>query len=183
MDTLVKILEINGFKRDYSFFVEDRYMLLTDINIDLNNENLKEILNETVRIRHYNYIESNEERSEIIKKVKTFDKDGNILKQEIFNCVVLDKLDAYNFIKSLGYKDFFYMTQKVTDYVKEKELIIVCEIDDKIYIEIENKNLKGEVVYYSVEEMIKGIKKYKIPHDESNYFKQKVIDKLKKNNK
>ena len=180
MNTLVKILETNGFKRVHSFIVEDRYMLPVDEDIDY--KDLKETLNKAVKIRHLNFIDKKKTRNEINKKVKEFDKNGNILKEKTFICIISDINDAYELFKALGYKEILHMNQKLTDYVKDKELITTCEMDDKIYIEIENKTKEGEVVYYSVEEMIEGIKKYNIPHDESNYFKQKAVDKLKEIN-
>lgn len=184
MNNLIKILEKNGFKKDCVFIVKDKYMLPKNIDINIKSKDIKEILNESIRIREYNYFEKNIKRSELIKKIKKYDKKGNILKEKVFNCIVLDKNDAFKFIKSLGYKEILNINQKVTDYKKDKESIVVCEIDDKIYVEISNKDINdGNIIYNSIEEMINVVKKYKIPHDETNYFKQKAIDKLKKINK
>lgn len=176
LNNLINILKQNGFKKEHSFIVEDRYMLQTEK--ELEQENIKEILNESIRVRHLNFFEKNIKRSELIKKVKKYDKNENILKQKTINCVVLNKDDAFEFIKGLGYKEILNMTQRLTDYVKEKELITICEIDDKIYIEIEDKDDKGNIIYSKIEDMINVIKKYDIPHDESEYFAQKAIDKL-----
>lgn len=176
LDEIKEILKKGGFSEGGEFEIYDIYMIPEEFK-DIEKYDEKRLLNLSVRIRET--IENNISQKGIVKKDKEFDEDDQIIKEEKYVCRIKDVDEANKLLNQLGYVELFSLNQKAKSYIKGNAEIVLSEINGRIYIEIEDRNLEGKVIFNSSNEMIQFIKENNIPHVEGEYFVQKAIDELK----
>ncbi len=178
-DELIKILNKNGYSKTEDFVVDDIYMIPEEFN-DINKYDERRIIEMSVRIRSF-IIDSKlaaetEVRKEIVKKDKEFDDKNNILNESKYVCRIKDVDEAFVLLKKLGYVELFRLKQDTQTFTNGKYEIIISQVNNRLYLEIENKDNKGNIVLKTPQEMINLIEGYNIPHVKDEYFAQKAID-------
>lgn len=177
-----EILEQNGYIYSNDFIVEDIYLVPEEFN-DIYKYDERRLLNMSVRLRSFIFdpktVHSIDSRNEIVKKDKNFDEENNILSETKYVCRIKDIDEAYNLLKSLGYVELFKIRQEAKTFVKENYEVTLSNINDRIYVEMENIDRNGKIVYDSPESMIKDFKSYNLPYVEGEYFVQKAVDMIK----
>lgn len=175
------ILEANGYKEENEFIVEDIYLIPEEFS-DIDKYEERRLLNMSVRIRSFFFDPetkfSSESKKEIVKKDKTFDDKNNLIKESKYVCRIKDINEAHGLLKSLGYIELLNIKQDAKTFVKDNYEITLSDINGRIYIEMEDTDINGNIKYSSPEEIIKLIKQYKIPHIEGEYFIQKAVDEI-----
>ena len=131
-DKLIK----NGFKQTSDEHGHDIYM--TRRLDELNKDNILEILNDSVLLRHH-FGEYREERKWLVSKKKNY-KDGHVTSEEITS-VLIDDIDKMKkILENEGYKELIQKNQYFNDYTKGDIVFILEEVDDiGLLIEYENK--------------------------------------------
>lgn len=168
-----KIIQEKGFRLVKEFRMDDTYLIPKELKID--EMTTREILTKAILVRR---IETKPDKvaKKITFKIKDFDKDGNILKQEAISCDILEIEDAKRLLKAIGYKEIMNIKENDSVYEKDGFQIAVKDIengDNLIEIETEeNKYLN------TVDELIEKVNEIRIPIDTSNYFIKKAEIKL-----
>lgn len=175
-DELYKDMIKLGFHVQEDFVLNDIYMINNDMVVSMDNAN--EIFSNYILIR-----ETVGKRKMLVLKNKQIDSDGTIVKQQSVKCPITDVGKAYDFIKVLGYKKLFEISDhNVLMSNGENEIYIQDVKGVGIYVEMEHKNLllknnNGD----TIDEMKNVLKKYNLKIDTSNYFVKKANDALKLN--
>ncbi len=178
-DELIKILNKNGYSKIEDFVVDDIYMIPEEFN-DINKYDERRIIDMSVRIRSF-IIDSklsseSEVRKEIVKKDKEFDDKNNILNESKYVCRIKDVDEAFVLLKKLGYVELFRLKKDAQTFTNGKYEIIISQVNNRLYLEIENKDSKGNIVLKTPQDMINLIEEYNIPHAKDEYFAQKAMD-------
>lgn len=127
----------NGFVQTSDEYGHDIYMT-RDLD-KLNKDNILDLLNESIILRHH-YGNYREERKWILSKNKSY-KDDNVISEEIIS-VQIDDIDKMKkILENLGYKELIQKKQYFNDMTKDNIVFILEEVDDiGLLIEYENKN-------------------------------------------
>ena len=127
----------NGFVQTSDEYGHDIYMT-RDLD-KLNKDNILDLLNESIILRHH-YGNYREERKWIVSKNKSY-KDDNVISEEIIS-VQIDDIDKMKkILENLGYKELIQKKQYFNDMTKDNIVFILEEVDDiGLLIEYENKN-------------------------------------------
>ena len=127
----------NGFKQTSDEYGHDIYMT-KDLN-KLNKDNILDILNDSLILRHH-YGRYREERKWIVYKNKKY-KDNNVTSEEIIS-VLIDDIDKMKrILEKDGYQVLIEKKQYFNDYTKDDVVFILEEVSDiGLLIEFENKN-------------------------------------------
>lgn len=176
MEELVELLKKNGYKEKNEFLLDDVYLIPKEFS-DIDKYDERRLLNMSVRIR--SYIMDSNPRNELVKKDKEFDDDNQIIKETKYICRIQNIDEAHSLLKSLGYIELLRIQQKAYTFKNEKYEMVVSHIDGRTYIELENHDEQGNVLFNSPSEMINFIKEYKIPHVENEFFAQKAVDEIR----
>lgn len=174
LEELYKILKEKGFERSDKFSMDDYFFIPESLK--LNQMSAREILARAVLVRDILGETSGEISKKITVKIKSFDKQGNILSQKSVNCDIASIEDAKNLLKAIGYKEI--MNIKEDDIVYEKdgfELAIKNVINGDNLIEVETDDK-----YDTIEKLIEKINEINIPIYTDNYFVKKAEIELKK---
>lgn len=164
-----------GFHVQEDFILNDIYMVKESVKISLNNEN--DIFSDYVLIR-----ETVGKRKMLVLKHKVLNENGEIIKQESVKCPILDVDKAYEFMKAIGYKKLFEISDHNILMSNGKNEIYIQDVKNiGVYAEMEQKNLllknnNGN----TIEEMKSILNKYNLKIDTSDFFVRKAIDVLKK---
>ena len=126
-----------GFIQTSDEYGDDIYMTR---NLDkLNKNNILDILNESVILRHH-HGKYREERKWIVYKDKQY-KDGNVTKEEIISVKIDDIEKMKALLEKLGYKVLVEKNQYFNDFTKDDMVFTLEEVKDiGLLIEYENKN-------------------------------------------
>lgn len=172
-DELKRIMFEKGFEIQEDFQMNDIYMIKDDVEISLKNQ--EKIFKDNVLVR-----ETVGKRVLLVNKIKNI-KDGNVISEKKIKCQISNKLDGYNFLKSIGYKKVFELKDHNLLLTNKVNEIYLQDVEDLgCYIEMESKNLKidksnGD----SLEELVNNIRKYNLPLDYTNISAKKSLDLLK----
>lgn len=136
-ESVVKKLIDNGFKQTSDEYGDDIY-LSKDID-KLKKDNIFDILNKSVIIRHYHGDYSEESKFLILKDKKY--KDGQVTKEDIYS-VQIDNIDnMISILETIGFKELVRKNQYFNDYTKDNITFILEEVEGiGLLIEYENKN-------------------------------------------
>ena len=127
----------NGFIQTSDEYGDDIYM--TRDLIKLNKDNILDILNESVILRHH-HGKYREERKWIVYKDKQY-KDGFVTKEEIISVKIDDIEKMKTLLEKLGYKVLVEKNQYFNDFTKDDMVFTLEEVKDiGLLIEYENKN-------------------------------------------
>lgn len=135
-DSVVSKLIKNGFKQTSDEYGDDIY-LTKDLDI-LNKDNIFDILNKSVIIRHYHGDYSEGSKFLILKDKKY--KDGQVTKEDIYS-VQIDNIDnMIKILETIGFKELVRKNQYFNDYTKDNITFILEEVEGiGLLIEYENK--------------------------------------------
>ena len=172
-EKIMKKLKKYNFTVKEDFQLNDIYMI--ENNIDINKLDDYAILSNYILIR-----ETIGKNKWLVHKYKEFNDKKEIVKQENSKCKVTDVDAAFEFMKSLGYKELFKIDDHNTLVSNgENELYIQVLSNGEIYIEMEQKNIYSENLNGNdIDEMVKNLNKYKL-NIGNFYFENKSINCLK----
>lgn len=165
-----------GFHEQENFVLNDIYLVNDDMEVSLENE--KAIFSNYVLIR-----ETVGKRKMLVLKHKEVNENGEIIKQESVKCPITDIYKAYDFMKAIGYKKLFEISDHNILMSNGKNEIYIQDVKGiGTYVEMEQKNLllennNGD----TIDEMKNVLKEYDLKIDTSDYFVRKAYDALKEN--
>ncbi len=176
LDEFYKDIEYKGFQIVHEFSMDDTYFVPKIIN--LQEMNTREILSKAVLVRKIVGKTSGKVSQKITFKIKEFDTNGNILKQDAINCEVLDIEAAKKLLKAIGYKEIMSIHEDDRVYENDGFRFAVKDIrsgDNLIEVELgENEDV------CTVGELVEKVKEYKISVYLDNYFVKKAEIELDK---
>lgn len=176
LDEFYKDIEYKGFQIVHEFSMDDTYFVPKIIN--LQEMNTREILSKAVLVRKIVGKTSGKVSQKITFKIKEFDINGNILKQDAINCEVLDIEAAKKLLKAIGYKEIMSIHEDDRVYENDGFRFAVKDIrsgDNLIEVELgENEDV------CTVGELVEKVKEYKISVYLDNYFVKKAEIELDK---
>ena len=163
-----------GFHEQENFILNDIYMVKDEVEVSLENEEV--IFSNYVLIR-----ETVGKRKMLVLKHKEVNEYGEITKQESVKCPITDIYKAYDFMKAIGYKKLFEISDHNVLMSNGKNEIYIQDVKGiGTYVEMEQKNLllennNGD----TIDEMKNILKEYNLKIDTSDYFVRKAYDALK----
>ena len=163
-----------GFHVQEDFVLNDIYMVKNDVEVSLDNENV--IFSDYVLIR-----ETVGKRKMLVLKHKELNSKGEIIKQESVKCPITDCDKAYDFMKAIGYKKLFEISDHNVLMSNGKNEIYIQSVKGLgTYVEMEQKNLLLENNNgNTIDEMKNVLCDYNLKIDTSDYFVRKAYDALK----
>lgn len=169
LESLIRILEDNGFKLKEEYDLNDIYMVNKN---DKSNDYLS-MLNKCVLIRHI--IESDSETKMLTYKYKEYNDKKEITKQGKIK-VGIDDIDKSKLLfESLNFEELIKINDHMLVYATDNDELVVQNVNGKhIYIEIENKCNYANRFYNSIDEMKEVIIKNNIPMKGDNFFVKKA---------
>ena len=169
LDSLIKLLESNGFVLKEEYDLKDIYM----INKNDKDDNFLSMLSKCVLIR--DIIEESEERKMLTYKYKKYNKNEEITKQGKIKCIIDDVENAKLLFEKLNFEELIRIDDHLSVYSNDNDELVIQNVNGKhIYIEIEDKCNYIDRFYNSIDEMKEVIKKYSIPIKNNNYFVKKA---------
>ena len=174
MENVITSICNSGFKLQKEYDINDIYLVKHEYK-DCKDYNL--LLNNSILIRDIS--EYHKERKLITYKQKNIDENGDILNQINANVEIKNIDDAYNMLKLIGYTDLMKIKDHISIFVKDNgdELGLEC-VNDRIYIEIEEKCEHTGKRYETLDYMKNIIKKLNLPIKNENYYAKKAEDVL-----
>lgn len=161
-ENVIKSISNNGFKLEKEYDIKDIY---------------NELLNNSILIRDIS--EKPNTRKLITYKQKHIDDNGNILNQINANVEINDIDDAYNILKLIGYIDLMKISDHISVYQKDNgDEFALQFVNDRIYIEIEEKCEHTGKIYESLDYMKSIITNLNLPIKNNNYYAKKAEDIL-----
>lgn len=174
-ENVIKAISNNGFKLEKEFDINDIYLVKKEFE---HCKDYNKLLNHAILIRDIS--ERPNTRKLITYKQKQIDDKGNILNQINANVEITNIDDAYNMLKLIGYIDFIKIQDHISIYQKENgDELALQVVNDRIYIEIEEKCEHTGKKYESLEDMKSIIKNLNLPIKDENYYAKKAEDVLK----
>lgn len=176
LDEFYKNIKEKGFKLVEEFSMDDTYLVPEKLNLE--NTGIRDILSKAVIIREFESKPSGSINRTITFKIKRFDDVGNIISQEAINCSILEKEEARNLLKAIGYKEIMNIKEDDKIYEREDFKFAVKDIkngDNLIEAETdENEELN------TIEKLVKKINEIEIPIYVDDYFVKKAEIELGK---
>ena len=127
----------NGFIQTSDEYGDDIYMTRDLDKLDKNN--IFELLNKSVLLRHHDG-KYREERKYLVLKDKNY-KDGHVTSEEILSVKIDDIEIMKKMLERLGFEELIQKNQYFNDYTKGDIVFILEEVKDiGLLIEYENKN-------------------------------------------
>lgn len=167
----------NGFKLEKEYDINDIYLVKEEFK---NCKIYSELLNNSILIR--DFLEESNIRKLITYKQKHIDNNGNILNQINANVEIKNIDDAYNMLKLIGYTELMKISDHVSIYIKDNgDELALQFVNDRIYIEIEEKCEHTGKKYESLDYMKNIIKNLNLPIKNENYYAKKAEDVLSDN--
>ena len=173
-ENVIKVISNNGFKLKKEYDINDIYLVKKEFE---NCENYNLLLNNSILIRDIS--EKPHTRKLITYKKKHIDDNGNILNQINANVEIFNIDDAYNMLKLIGYKDLIKIKDHISIYTRDNgDELALQFVNDRIYIEIEEKCEHTGKKYESLNYMKSIIINLKLPIKDENYYAKKAEDIL-----
>lgn len=173
-ENVIKSISSNGFKLLKEYDINDIYLVKKEFE---NCKNYNELLNNSILIRDIS--EKPNTRKLITYKQKHIDDNGNILNQINANVEINNIDDAYNMLKLIGYMDLMKISDHISVYQKNNgDELALQFVNDRIYIEIEEKCEHTGKRYESLDYMKSIIEYLNLPIKNNNYYAKKAEDIL-----
>lgn len=176
LDEFYKNIKEKGFKLVEEFSIDDTYLIPEKLNLE--NTGIRDILSKAVIIREFESKPSGSINRTITFKIKRFDDVGNIISQEAINCSILEKEEARNLLKAIGYKEIMNIKEDDKIYEREDFKFAVKDIkngENLIEVETdENEELD------TIGKLVKKINELEIPIYTDDYFVKKAEIELGK---
>lgn len=173
-ENTIKAISNNGFKFKKEYDINDIYLVKKEFE---NCKILNELLNNCILIRDIS--EELNTRKLITYKQKQIDTNGDILNQINANVEINNIDDAYNMLKLIGYIDLMKISDHIMIYQRNNgDELALQFVNDKIYIEIEEKCEHTGKKYESLDYMKSIITDLNLPIKGENYYAKKAEDIL-----
>lgn len=173
-ENVIKSISNNGFKLEKEYDINDIYLVKKEYE---NCKNYNELLNNSILIRDIS--EKSNPRKLITYKQKHVDNNGNILNQINADVEINNIDDAYNMLKLIGYIDLMKIRDHISVYQKNNgDELALQFVNDRIYIEIEEKCEHTGKRYESLDYMKSIITNLNLPIKNNNYYAKKAEDIL-----
>ena len=170
INEMEEILKSKGFKLSDKFTCEDYYFIPK--NIDIKKETVREILQKAIIVRQV------KNDKVLVFKKKEIDENGNILKQEKFECNILDIKETKEFLEAIGYKNIMNILEEDICYSKNGLELLLKDIkNSNILMEIETQDIDG---FRTIEDLKEKLLKLNLPIDINNFFVKKAEMELEK---
>lgn len=166
-DVLATILLKKGFLLKEEFTLEDSYYVPWNYNEE--NFSFNEFIKETTIIRIIDHKEVF-----LLKKKKNFDENGLIVSQNEARHSFPSLDIAKSFLKNNKYIFFAHMIDNCSIFSSKSISLIVQQVKDNVFIEVECKSLDGINKFTSIDSLIKSFRKLDLPIDETNYYVSKL---------
>ncbi len=169
-ENVINAISNNGFKLEKEYDINDIYLVKEEYK---NCKNYNELLNNSILIRDISEISNT--RKLITYKQKHIDNNGNILNQINADVRINNIDDAYNMLKLIGYVDLMKINDHISVYQKDNgDEFALQFVNDKIYIEIEEKCEHTGKRFESLDYMKSIIKNLNLPIKYNNYYSKKA---------
>ena len=169
INEMEEILKSKGFKLSDKFTCEDYYFIPKNIDI---KKTVREILQKAIIVRQV------KNDKVLVFKKKEIDENGNILKQEKFECNILDIKETKEFLEAIGYKNIMNILEEDICYSKNGLELLLKDIkNSNILMEIETQDIDG---FRTIEDLKEKLLKLNLPIDISNFFVKKAEVELEK---
>ncbi len=173
-ENTINAISNNGFKLEKEYDINDIYLVKKEFE---NCEIYNELLNNSILIRDVS--EESNNRKMITYKQKHVDDNGIILNQINANVEINNIDDAYNMLKLIGYIDLMKLSDHIMIYQKDNgDELALQFVNDRIYIEIEEKCEHTDKIYESLDYMKSIITNLNLPIKGENYYAKKAEDIL-----
>lgn len=173
-ENTIKAISNNGFKLEKEYDINDIYLVKKEFE---NCKTYNELLNNSILIRDIS--EEPNTRKMITYKQKHVDDNGSILNQINANVEINNIDDAYNMLKLIGYIDLMKISDHIMVYQKDNgDELALQFVNDRIYIEIEEKCQHTGKIYESLDYMKSIITNLNLPIKGENYYAKKAEDIL-----
>lgn len=164
MKEIEEILINKDFKLSDEFTCEDNYFI--PLNMNIKKESIRDIIKKAIIIRQVR------NDKVLVFKKKNIDQNGDILKQQKFECNILDVNEAKRFLEAVGYKSVMDIFEKDICYSKDGLKLAFKDIKNgDILMEVETQNIEG---FRSTKELKEKVLKLNLPIDTSNFFVKKA---------
>lgn len=174
-ENVIKAISNNGFKLEKEYDINDIYLVKKEFE---NCKNYNQLLNNSILIRDIS--EESNPRKLITYKQKHIDDSGNILNQINANVQINNIDDAYNMLKLIGYMDLMKISDHISVYQKNNgDELALQFVNNRIYIEIEEKCEHTGKKYESLDYMKSIITNLNLPVKNENYYAKKAEDILR----
>ena len=174
LSNVKSILERNNFKVKEKYTVNDIYMIKSDDDL---KDNYLDNLKHCLLIR--NILAENKDRKVITYKYKEYNDKEEIVKQGKIDLEIVSIDEAKKFLEAINYEEYVRVYDNLTVYANDTSELILQEVGNHIYIEMEANCDYIDRTYKDANEMIEDIKKYNIPIRGSNYYVKKAEVALK----
>ena len=173
-ENVIKTISDNGFKLKKEYDINDIYLVKKEFK---NCETYNELLNNSILIRDIS--EKPNTRKLITYKQKHIEDNGNILNQINANVEINNIDDAYNMLKLIGYIDLMKISDHISVYQKDNgDELALQFVNDRIYIEIEEKCEHTGKMYESLDYMKSIITNLNLPIKNNNFYAKIAEDIL-----
>lgn len=164
MKEIEEILINKDFKLSDEFTCEDNYFI--PLNMNIKKESIRDIIKKAIIIRQVR------NDKVLVFKKKNIDQNGDILKQQKFECNILDVNEAKRFLEAVGYKSVMDIFEKDICYSKDGLKLAFKDIKNgDILMEVETQDIEG---FRSTKELKEKVLKLNLPIDTSNFFVKKA---------
>ena len=164
MKEIEEILINKDFKLSDEFTCEDNYFI--PLNMNIKKESIRDIIKKAIIIRQV----TNDKV--LVFKKKNIDQNGDILKQQKFECNILDVNEAKRFLEAVGYKSVMDIFEKDICYSKDGLKLAFKDIKNgDILMEVETQDIEG---FRTTKELKEKVLKLNLPIDTSNFFVKKA---------
>ena len=170
INEMEEILKSKGFKLSDKFTCEDYYFIPK--NLDNKKMAVREILKKAIIVRQVR------NDKVLVFKKKEIDENGDILKQEKFECNILDIKEAKEFLEVIGYRNVMNIFEEDICYSKNGLELLLKDIKNSdILMEVETQDIDG---FRTIEDLKEKLLKLNLPIDISNFFVKKAEVELEK---
>ena len=177
-ENVINSISNNGFKLLNEYNINDIYLVKKEFE---NCQTYNELLNNSILIRDIS--EKPNPRKLITYKQKQIDNNGNIINQINADVEINNIDDAYNMLKLIGYIDLMKISDHISVYKKDNgDEFALQFVNNRIYIEIEEKCEHTGKRYQSLDYMKSIIKDLNLPIKDENYYAKKAEDILNDKN-
>jgi len=176
IEDLYSTLEEQNYTIKEKFNMDDSYFVPKDLKLDEMTE--REILAKAILIRKITRENGIKITKCITFKIKEFNSNGDILRQEAINCDVVSIEDAKRLLSAIGYFEIMNIKENDIVYKKGEVSFAIKDIENgDNLIEIETEDKDG---FRTIEELKETINKLNIPIEKDNYFVKKAEIELRK---
>ena len=174
-EKLDAFLKENGFIELNRYYFTDVFLIPSEI--DISNNNVRDILKKAVLLREAKGITSNKNSKKITFKQKNINEDGEIISQSAIKCSIDSIEDAKKLFCAIGYKEIMKINEIHSTYEKDHFKLIVKKNIDNNYTLIE---AEINEYYKTIDELKKKIYEVEECVDLTDFFIKKAEIELQR---